>query len=100
MTKLAPAVFVCAPLSFWWASSGFAQSIGSSGTIRGSVLDPSAAVIRGATIEIVNPVSQYNRTVATDAQGNFEIVNVPYNNYHLTVTASGFQTNTQDVDVR
>jgi hypothetical protein len=51
-------------------------------------------------VEIVNPVSGYSRTVATDAHGNFEIVNVPYNNYHLTATEAGFQTAVQDVDVR
>ena len=35
-----------------------------------------------------------------DGQGKFELDNVPFNNYHLTVTASGFQTNVQDVSVR
>ncbi|HEY7302467.1 MAG TPA: TonB-dependent receptor [Bryobacteraceae bacterium] len=100
MSKLASAIFVCAALLFCCASTSYAQSVGTSGTIRGSVLDPSAAAIRGATVEIANPVSQYNRSVTTDAQGNFEIVNIPYNNYHLKVTAPGFQAAMQDIDVR
>src|ERR1035438_3200378 len=79
----------------------YAQSSGSSsGTIRGSVLDPSGAAIKGAVVEIQNPVSQLNRSTATDAQGNFAFANVPFNNYHLSASASGFQVGVQDVNVR
>jgi hypothetical protein len=78
-----------------------AQSVSAgSGTVRGSVADPSGAVIKGATVEIQNPVSGYDRTVSTDGQGNFELGNVPYNNYHLSATASGFQGGEQDISVR
>jgi hypothetical protein len=87
-------------LAFACASSGHAQSISGSGTIRGSLLDPSGAAIKGGTVEIQNPVSGYNRTAATDAQGNFEFQNVPYNNYHVTAGASGFQNIARDLDVR
>ena len=76
----------------------YAQS--NAGTVRGSVLDPSGAVIKGATVEIQNPVSRYNKSVETDAQGNFEFDNVPYNNYHLSASAKGFQGGEQDVNVR
>ena len=60
---------------------GLAQS--GSGTVRGTVLDPSGAVIKGATVEIHNPVSQYDQTAQTDSEGRFEFDNVPLNNYHL-----------------
>src|SRR5580658_11253087 len=76
------------------------SSGGNSGTVRGTVLDPSGAVIMGATVEIENPVSHYTQTAQTDAQGNFELKNVPYNNYHLSANAAGFQAAKQDVDVR
>ena len=71
-----------------------------SGTIRGSVADPSGAVIAGATVEIQNPVSHYTEQVKTDSQGNFTFPNVPYNNYHVTASASGFAGTAQDVEVR
>ena len=71
-----------------------------SGSLRGMVVDPSGAAIIGATIEIQNPVSHYDQTVKTDNQGNFVFNNVPFNNYHTTATASGFQTGQQDVDLR
>ncbi len=76
-----------------------AQSVGS-GTIRGSVLDPSGASIKGATVEIQNPVSHYSRSAQSDDQGGFAFQNVPFNNYHLQASAPNFQTNQQDVNVR
>jgi hypothetical protein len=80
------------------ASAGaYAQS---SGTVHGSVEDPSGAVVAGATVEIQNPVSHYSQTAKTDSQGNFTFANIPFNPYHLTASASGFQTASQDVDVR
>ncbi len=87
-------------LAFASAFSSYAQSVSGSGTLRGSLLDPSGAAIKGGVVEIQNPVSGYSRTVTTDAQGSFEFQNVPYNNYHLTAGASGFQNIAQDVDVR
>ena len=82
-------------------SSAFAQSnSANAGTVRGSVLDPSGAAIKGATVQIQNPVSQYNRTVQTDSQGKFEFDNVPYNNYHCSALATGFETAERDLDVR
>ena len=76
------------------------SSSANAGTVRGSVLDPSGAAIMGATVEIQNPVSHYDKSVQTDAQGNFEFDNIPFNNYHLSASAKGFQGGEQDVNVR
>jgi len=81
-------------------SAGNAQFAGSSGSITGTVVDPSAAVVKNATVEIRNPVSGYARSTATDATGHFSFTNVPFNPYHLTVNATGFGPYTQDVEVR
>ncbi|MGO8986473.1 MAG: carboxypeptidase regulatory-like domain-containing protein [Terriglobales bacterium] len=78
----------------------YAQSGGSSGSINGSVLDPSGAVVANATVRIHNPVSGYDRTTTTDGKGNFSFQNVPFNPYHMTVTAAGFAESVQDVEVR
>jgi hypothetical protein len=72
----------------------------SAGIVRGTVQDPSGAVIAGASVEIQNPVSHYDRTAKSDSKGNFEFDNVPYNNYHLTASAAGFQNGAKDLDVR
>ncbi len=100
MIKLAWTICACIALAFGCAFSSYAQSVSSSGTIRGSVLDPSNAAIVGAAVRIQNPVSGYTQTAATDTQGNFQLTNVPYNNYHLTVIAPRFQSLAEDVDVR
>jgi carboxypeptidase family protein len=72
----------------------------SSGTIEGVVKDASGAAIPNATVEIHNPVSQFERTTTTDNDGKFRFTSVPFNPYHLTVTASGFSSFAQDVDLR
>ena len=77
-----------------------AQSGGSSSSVSGTVVDPSGAVVPNATVEIRNPVSAFFRTVTTDSAGKFTIPNVPFNPYHLTVTAQGFAAYSQDTDVR
>jgi hypothetical protein len=70
------------------------------GSISGTVQDPSGAVVANATVSIENPVSSYIRSTTTDNSGNFTFTNVPFNPYHLTVTASGFTSAAQDTDVR
>src|SRR5258708_29806083 len=78
----------------------FAQSVGNSGSINGSVLDPTGAVVAGAKVEIRNPVSGFDRSTTSDSGGNFAFTNIPFNNYHLTVGAAGFMIYAQDVEPR
>jgi hypothetical protein len=80
--------------------SVFAQGVGGAGRIEGVVKDPTGAVVPGATVEILNPVSGYERSRPTDGQGRFSFSNVPPNAYHLTATLKGFTTFAKDVDVR
>jgi hypothetical protein len=77
-----------------------AQSAGNSGSINGTVLDPTGAVVSGANVEIHNPVSGFDRSTTTDASGKFAFTNIPFNNYHLKVTAGGFADYVQDVEPR
>jgi Carboxypeptidase regulatory-like domain len=77
-----------------------AQSAGSSGSIVGTVADPSGAVVANATVEIHNPVSGYDNSAVTDTSGNFNFTNIPFNPYHMTVKAKGFDSYVQDVDIR
>ena len=63
---------------------------GNSANVTGTVTDPSGAVVAGANVTIHNPVTGFERSATTDASGNFSFANVPFNPYHLAVTASGF----------
>jgi Carboxypeptidase regulatory-like domain/TonB-dependent Receptor Plug Domain len=76
------------------------QAQSNSGSISGSVTDPSGAVVPGATVTVENPVSGYLRTAKTDSAGHFQFGNLPFNPYHLTAKANGFGGVAQDADVR
>jgi hypothetical protein len=82
------------------ATDSRSQSSGTSGAIDGNVVDPDGKAIVGATVEIHNPVSQYDEKTTTDQQGHFRFANIPYNPYHLSVTFKGFENYSEDVDVR
>lgn len=73
---------------------------GNSGSIEGVVTDPSGAGIGNAKVEISHVVSGFHREATTASDGSFKFTNVPFNTYHATVTASGFDATAQDVDVR
>src|SRR5208337_1768912 len=83
-----------------WSGTLLRAETGGSATVAGSVTDPTGAVVPKARVEIHNPVSGFDRTAITDNSGQFTISNVPFNPYHLTVTATGFSSYVQDVDVR
>src|ERR1700749_2565655 len=75
-----------------WAAQG-----GNAGTVHGTVTDPSGAVIPNANVHITNHVSGFERSVPTDATGQFTVTNVPFNPYHLTVSATGFAAASQNL---
>jgi hypothetical protein len=86
-------ILICAALS--------ARAEGSSaGPVRGTVSDPSGAIIPNATVHLTNPVSGLDRTVFTDVNGQFSFSNIPFNPYRLVVSAVGFAPSTQPVEIR
>src|SRR3989440_4709680 len=70
------------------------------GTVTGVITDPNGAVVPNATVTISNPLTGYTRTANTDADGMFHFNDVPPNNYHLSITATGFSGAQQDLVVR
>jgi len=79
--------------------TAFAQS-GNAGAVRGTVSDPSGAVIPGATVHLSNTVSGLDRTTTSDPSGQFEFTNVPLNPYQIKIMANGFAPITQNVEIR
>ncbi|MGB6973259.1 MAG: TonB-dependent receptor [Terracidiphilus sp.] len=77
-------------------AAGAAAQTGNTGPVRGTVTDPTGAVIPGATVQLFNPISGLNRTTTTDGTGQFVFDNVPFNNYRVNATAKGFSTLQQD----
>ncbi len=79
--------------------AGMAQSASSQGTINGTVTDASGAVVPGASITVTNPVSQVTKQTTSDPAGHYRVTNLPFNSYHLVVSAAGFAARSTDVDV-
>ncbi len=92
-------VLPLAALLFAAVVSNAAQG-GNAGSVRGTVTDQSGAVVPGATVHLTNAVSGLDRTVTTDATGQFEIDNIPFNNYQLSISASGFAPLSQSLALR
>lgn len=89
-------------VSLFFASSFLlhSQSLGNAGTIQGSVVDPTGAVVPNAEVTLQNPVTGYKQAVKTEHDGTFRLVNIPPNQYHLEIDASGFSSYTKDLAVR
>jgi hypothetical protein len=70
------------------------------GAVRGTVTDPSGAVIPGATIHLINEVSGLDRAVSSDATGQFVFANIPFNPYRIKVSADGFTPLSRSFEIR
>ena len=64
-------------------------------SLRGTVADPSGAVVPMSTVTLTQVGTGFSRTVTTNAEGDYLIPSLPPANYVLTVRATGFQEFTQ-----
>src|ERR1700728_1286717 len=75
--------------------TAMAQNVGS---VRGTVTDPSAAVVPNA--KVVATGNGVTRTVNSDGQGRYTLPNMPPGQYTVRADAKGFVTFVKaDVDV-
>ena len=68
----------------------FAQSQATTGLIQGTVVDPNGAIISGATVNVKNTETGFERTVTSNSDGFFSAPLLPLGKYRVTTTASGF----------
>ncbi len=73
-------------------SSASAQGVGASGDIKGTITDPSGAVLPGATVIVANADKGVKHTVTTGERGEYRITGLAPAAYDVTVQSSGFQT--------
>src|SRR5271170_1991689 len=74
--------------------NSFAQQI--TGNLRGTVTDPSGAVILGAEVTAQQTETDLSRSTTTDRNGNYVLLELPVGHYRLQVAAKGFQQYVQD----
>ncbi len=70
----------------------FAQSQITTGTIEGTVADPTGAAVADAKVVIKHLATGRERTVTTDQAGRFVAPLLDVGNYQITVSAPGFGT--------
>jgi hypothetical protein len=73
-----------------------AGQIGGTGAIRGTLTDPSGAVIPGASLVATNVGTQVKTAGQTTEAGVYTISPLPAGEYTVTVAAPGFQTVVQE----
>src|SRR5437016_2681883 len=71
--------------------SGLFSQSASTGTVAGTVTDPSGAAVVGATVALVDPSTNDTRTTTTNDAGRFIFANVVPGTYNATVNQSGFR---------
>ena len=60
-------------------------------SIRGTVVDPSGAIVQAATVTAKQIETSLTREAITDRQGAYVLVELPIGHYRLEVQAKGFQ---------
>jgi hypothetical protein len=72
----------------------FGQSVNA--TLRGTVHDPSGAVVSGAVVTITNVEKGISRPETTNETGEYVAAQLPAQTYSITATAAGFRPQTHD----
>jgi Carboxypeptidase regulatory-like domain len=86
-------------LLFLLASSVTVLAQVPTGAIRGVVADPSGAVIAGATVIAKNKSTGAERSVTTQADGQYQIGNLLPGEYELSIAMTGFKKHLSSVTV-
>ncbi|MGA7341044.1 MAG: carboxypeptidase-like regulatory domain-containing protein, partial [Terracidiphilus sp.] len=71
------------------AESGFAQGI--TGSITGTVTDPSGSLIAGATVTVRNLATNFIRTVTTSDAGTYTVPQLLPGSYSVTVNKASYK---------
>ena len=83
------AVLTCTCL---FLGHSFAQVTLTSGTILGTMKDPTGAVIVGAEVTAENLETGFRRSATTNDSGNYTILQLPVGSYRISAKFTGFKT--------
>jgi hypothetical protein len=76
------------------SSSAFAQL--ESGTVNGTVTDPSGAAVAGAQVTVTDVGTNISQTTATTDQGAFHFATLKPSHYRIKISAPGFKESVID----
>jgi hypothetical protein len=80
---VASILLVCWPLALWAAANG---------SVSGTLMDPSGAVVQGATITLLNTALRSEYRATSNGQGFYSFPTLPVGHYDVTIEAAGFKT--------
>jgi hypothetical protein len=63
-----------------------------SATIRGTVTDPTGAVVSGAKVTVTNEATGLTRSAPSNSAGNYSFAELPVGSYRVEVETAGFKT--------
>jgi hypothetical protein len=66
------------------------------GSIRGTVVDPSGAVVQAVTVSAQQTETGLTRTVITDRDGAYVLIELPIGHYQIRAEAKGYQKYLQE----
>ena len=85
----------CLVFSLLVGPAAYAQGVGASGQVRGTVFDPSGSVVPGASVEALDIRKGTRYSTTTDASGQYQFPSLPPSAYELTSRHGGLQTEIQ-----
>lgn len=94
LASILVALLVCLAAS----SATLAQVAG--GNVTGTVLDPSGGVVPNASVTVLNPATGVSRSLTTNDAGVYSAPNLVPGNYQITITATGFATLVEKLQVQ
>lgn len=77
---------------YFFCTLAMGQTVSNTGAVRGLVMDASGAVIKGATVTLVEQSTGNQSRRSTNAAGRFAFPSQPVGRYALNVVQSGFKT--------
>ena len=89
--KVSVRLFLLCLLSLFCASAAFAQAQSDAADLQGYVRDPQGAVVQNAKVTARNPATNFSRTVNTNGEGYYQILNLPPGEYEVTVEATNYK---------
>src|SRR5690348_8743540 len=69
-----------------------AQGVGASGDLKGTVVDPSGAIVAGATVTATDLAKGIKHTITTDSSGDYRLTGLAPASYSVSVSKTGFQS--------
>jgi len=78
---------------------GTALSQNQAGSVYGNVEDQNGAAVPAANVHLLNRLTGYRATIASGSDGSFAFHNVPFADYELSFSSTGFALSTRTVTI-